>query len=199
MMSAQPALQPLLHYCHAICPLPHELEEDIVRHAEIKEYKKNEMVLKAGQVGNHASFVLQGLIRSYYLKDEEEITTKFLQPGSTITSIYSFYSRKPGNEYIVALDDTQLASFHFDHLQMMYKKHPLFNMIGRVITERYLFFLEIEMYNMRKQKAEDRYQFFIKHFPELLQKVPLKYIATYLGMNLETLSRIRGKKVNNNR
>jgi CRP-like cAMP-binding protein len=195
MTDAPLALQPLLYYCHAICALPNELEEDIIKYAEIKEYKKNEMILKAGQVGNHASFVLQGLIRSYYLKDEEDVTTKFLQPGSTITSIYSFYSRKPGNEYIVALEDTLLASFHFDHLQYMYKKHPLFNMVGRVITERYLYFLEIEMYNMRKQKAEDRYQFFIKHFPELLQKVPLKYIATYLGMNLETLSRIRAKKV----
>jgi hypothetical protein len=66
--------------------------------------------------------------------------------------------------------------------------------VGRVITEQYLFFAEIELYNLRKQKAEDRYRFFEKHFPDLLQKVPLKYIATYLGMNLETLSRIRGKK-----
>ncbi len=75
-------------------------------------------------------------------------------------------------------------------MQQLYKDHPAFNVVGRVTTERYLFFLEIELYNLRKQKAEDRYRFFEKHFPELLQRVPLKYIATYLGLNLVTLSRI---------
>lgn len=54
--------------------------------------------------------------------------------------------------------------------------------------------LEIEVYNLRKQKAEDRYQFMVRHFPDLLQRVPLKYLATYMGMNLETLSRVRGKR-----
>jgi CRP-like cAMP-binding protein len=145
-------------------------------------------------IANYASFVLKGIVRSYYVKDGEEITTKFLQETSTITSIYSFYSRKPGNEYIMALEDTTLASFHYDNMQKLYKDHLSFNVIGRVITERYLYFSEIELYNLRKTKAEDRYQFFVKHYPELMQRVPLKYIATYLGMNLETLSRIRGRK-----
>ena len=57
-----------------------------------------------------------------------------------------------------------------------------------------LYMLEIEVYNLRKQKAEDRYQFILKHFPNLLQRVPLKYLATYLGVNLETLSGIRAKR-----
>ncbi len=79
-------------------------------------------------------------------------------------------------------------------MQYLYKTYPAFNVIGRVITEQYLYMLEIEVYNLRKSKAEDRYHFIVKHFPHLLQRVPLKYIATYLGMNLETLSRIRGRK-----
>ena len=133
------------------------------------------------------------MTRSYYIKDIEDITTKFLWDGAPITSVYSYYSRKPGNENIVALEDTTLASLHYDHMQYLYKTYPSFNVIGRVITEQYLYMLEIEVYNLRKQKAEDRYQFIVKHFPHLLQRVPLKYLATYLGINLETLSRIRGK------
>ncbi|HSU50198.1 MAG TPA: cyclic nucleotide-binding domain-containing protein, partial [Segetibacter sp.] len=150
--------------------------------------------LKPGMVSNYACFVLKGIVRSYYIKEGEEITTKFLQEASTITSIYSFYSRKPGNEYIMALEDTLVACFHYDNMQKLYKDHPSFNAIGRVITEKYLYFSEIELYNLRKVKAEDRYHFFERHFPQLMQRVPLKYIATYLGMNLETLSRIRGRK-----
>ena len=63
-----------------------------------------------------------------------------------------------------------------------------------MIAERYLYMLEIEVYNLRKQKAEDRYKFIVKHIPQLSQRVPLKHLATYLGVNVERLSRIRAKK-----
>ncbi len=117
-----------------------------------------------------------------------------MQEGSPITLIYSYYSRRPGNENIVALKDAIIACFHYEHMQKMYKEYREFNVIGRVVTEKYLYFLEIELYNLRKTRAEDRYRFFVKHFPQLLQRAPLKHIATYLGMNLETLSRIRARK-----
>ena len=186
-------LSPVIDYFNSITPLPPELVDDIIKYAVIKEYKKNEFILKAGKVSNYTSWIIKGLTRSYYIKDIEDITTKFLWDGAPITSVYSYYSRKPGNENIVALEDTTLASLHYDHMQYLYKTYPAFNVIGRVITEQYLYMLEIEVYNLRKQKAEDRYQFIVKHFPHLLQRVPLKYLATYLGINLETLSRIRGK------
>ena len=186
-------LSPVIDYFNSITPLPPELVDDIIKYAVIKEYKKNEFILKAGKVSNYTSWIIKGLTRSYYVKDIEDITTKFLWDGAPITSVYSYYSRKPGNENIVALEDTTLASLHYDHMQYLYKTYPAFNVIGRVITEQYLYMLEIEVYNLRKQKAEDRYQFIVKHFPHLLQRVPLKYLATYLGINLETLSRIRGK------
>jgi CRP-like cAMP-binding protein len=186
-------LEQIIKLCNSIVEMPDELVEDLKKHVQIKEYKKGDILLKAGQQANHASWILQGLVRSYYLKDGEEITTKFLCEGAVITSIYSFYSRKPGNENIMALEDTTLASYSYEDMQLLYKKHLAFNVIGRVITERYLFFSEIEIYNLRKQRAEDRYRFFEKHFSDLLQRVPLKHIATYLGMNLETLSRIRGR------
>ena len=186
-------LSPVIDYFNSITPLPPELVDDIIKYAVIKDYKKNEFILKAGKISNYTSWIVKGLTRSYYIKDIEDITTKFLWDGAPITSVYSYYSRKPGNENIVALEDTTLASLHYDHMQYLYKTYPAFNVIGRVITEQYLYMLEIEVYNLRKQKAEDRYQFIVKHFPHLLQRVPLKYLATYLGINLETLSRIRGK------
>jgi CRP-like cAMP-binding protein len=186
-------LIPVIDYFNSITPLPRELVDDIIKYVSIKEFKKNEFILKEGKVSNHTSWIIKGLVRSYYMKDGEDVTTKFLWDGAAITSVYSYYSRKPGNEIIVALEDTTLASMHYDHMQLLYKTYPAFNVIGRVITEQYLYMLEIEVYNLRKQKAEDRYQFILKHFPQLLQRVPLKYLATYLGINMETLSRIRAK------
>jgi len=186
-------LAPVLEYFNSITPLPRELVDDIIKYAIIKEYEKNEMILKEGKVSNYCSWIIKGLTRSYHIRDGEDITTKFLWNGACITSVYSYYSRKPGNENIVAMEHTVLASLHYDHMQYLYKTHPVFNIIGRVITEHYLYMLELEVYNLRKQKAEDRYQFIVKHIPHLLQRVPLKYLATYLGINIETLSRIRAK------
>jgi CRP/FNR family transcriptional regulator, anaerobic regulatory protein len=187
-------ITPVIDYFNSIHEMPKELVDDLYEVAIVKKFKKNEFILKDGQVSNYTSWILSGLVRSYYVKEAEEVTTKFLWEGGTITSVYSYYSRKPGNENIVALEDTTLASLHYDQMQYLYKKHPVFNFIGRVITENYLYMLEIEVFYLRKQKAEDRYQFIVKYFPALLQRVPLKYLATYMGMSLETLSRIRAKK-----
>ncbi len=174
--------------------MPEQLINDLLNYAKIKEYKKDEFILKQGFVSNYTSWIIKGAVRSYYIKDDEEITTKFLQEGSPITSIYSYYSRRPGNENIIALEDVTIACFHYDQMQKMYKDYPAFNIIGRIVTEKYLYFLEIELYNLRKTKAEERYRYFVKHYPQLLQRAPLKHIATYLGMNLETLSRIRARR-----
>ena len=186
-------LAPVIEYFNSITPLPDELVEDLLKYATVREYEKNDMILEAGKVSNYTSWIIKGLTRSFHIRDGEDITTKILWDGACITSVYSYYSRKPGNENIMALEQTVLASVHYDHMQYLYKTHPAFNVIGRVITERYLYMLEIEVFNLRKQKAEDRYQFIRKHIPHLLQRVPLKYLATYLGINLETLSRIRAK------
>ncbi len=187
-------LTPLITYCNNICQMPPKLIEDLWEYGTVKAYKKNDIILQEGCVPNYTSWILKGAVRSYYIKDGEEITTKFLQEGSPITSIYSYYSRRPGNENIVALEDVTIVCFHYEHMQQMYKEYPEFNLIGRVVTEKYLYFLEIELYNLRKTRAEDRYRFFVKHFSPLLQRAPLKHIATYLGMNLETLSRVRARR-----
>ena len=186
-------LKAVLDYFNSITPLSTELIHEIEQLAVIKQYKKGEFILKADKMSNYTSWILKGLVRSYYLRDGEEITTKFLWDGAPITSVYSYYSRKPGNENIISIEDTCLASLHYDHMQYLYKTYPEFNTVGRVITEKYLYMWEIEVYNLRKQKAEDRYKFIVKHFPHLLQRVPLKHLSTYLGVNLETLSRVRSK------
>jgi CRP/FNR family transcriptional regulator, anaerobic regulatory protein len=190
-------MNPLITYCKTICPVSKGLELALTKHSIVNEYKAGEYILKQGKISNYACFVVNGLVRSFYTKEYDDITTKFLAETALITSIYSFYSRKPGQENIVALEDTQLICVHYDTMQRLYKDYLEFNAIVRVITERYLFFSEIEIYNLRNQSAEERYRFFLKHHPTLLQRVPLKYIASYLNMSVETLSRIRGKtKVN---
>jgi hypothetical protein len=94
---------------------------------------------------------------------------------------------------VETLEDSIMARVHYDKLQEIYRAHPEFNFHARVLTEYYFTLSEQRLYLLRKQSAEERYRFFMDHYPEWLQRVPLKYIATFLGMNLETLSRIRRK------
>jgi CRP-like cAMP-binding protein len=183
----------LITYCKNIHPLSIELENALVESSIRKTYKAGEYLLKQGTVANYATYIVSGLVHSFYVRDIEEITTKFLAEGSIITSIYSFYSRKAGKENIIALEDTELICVHYNAMQKMLNEFAEFNFIVRVITEQYLFFSEIEIYNLRKQNAEERYRFFLKHHNALLQRVPLKYIASYLNMSIETLSRMRSK------
>ena len=91
-------ITPVIDYFNSIYPMPDELVEDLYKLAIIREFNKNDLILKEGQVSNHTSWILKGLVRSYYVKDVEEVTTKFLWEQATITSVYSYYSRKPGND-----------------------------------------------------------------------------------------------------
>ena len=186
-------IQPVVEYWNAIHPMSEAVIADVYALTRVQTFRTGEMLLVPGKTANYASFILEGLVKSYYTREADmaDVVTKFMFERSIITSIFSFYGRKPGNEYIVALEDTVVASLHYDAMQQLYKDHPVFNSIIRVITERYLYFSEVELYNMRKPLAEDRYLFFLKHFPDLFQRLALKDIASYLGITDTSLSRIR--------
>ncbi|MBA4198639.1 MAG: Crp/Fnr family transcriptional regulator [Chitinophaga sp.] len=186
-------MQHIIEYCKLIYPISKKFEEALLESINIKILQSGDFFLKPGMVANYACLVTTGFLRSYYLKDEEEITTKFLAPDAVVTSIYSFYTRQPTNEFITAITETELECFHYNKLQDLLNRFPEFNVIVRKITEQYLVFSEIEIFNLRKQSAEERYRFFLKHHSQILQVAPLKYIASYLSMNLETLSRVRSK------
>ncbi len=88
-------LTSVIDYFNGISPMPDELIDDLLKHTVIKEFKKDEFILKAGKVSNHTSWILKGIVRHYYVKDTEEITTKFLWEKAAITSVYSYYSANP--------------------------------------------------------------------------------------------------------
>ena len=174
-------------------PMSEALTDKIISVTRIIDYPKKAFLLRDGEVCDQACMVVKGLARAYYINEERDITSRFMDEGFIITSWISYYQQKPGDEFIEAMEDTTLACIHYRDIQALYKEFPDFNIIGRKQTEYSLYLAEQRTRMLRKQTAEEKYKFFLDNHPNLMQRVALKYIATYLGMNEETLSRIRSK------
>jgi len=185
-------LQTFIEQLKRIHPVSVGLEQ-YLEALEIVEIPKHTLLLREGQTEDFAWIIIKGLVRSYYIKDGEEICSRFNQEDQIVLSVVSFYSRNPGYEFVETLEDCTLARIHYDKLQALYQEFPEFNFHARALTEYYFSLSELRLYLLRKQSAEERYRYFIDHYPEWLLRVPLKFIASFLGMQLETLSRVRKK------
>lgn len=158
---------------------------------EKKEVRKNEILLRPGEISQDLYFIKKGLLRCYYLVDEVPKTAWFFWEQSTVVSIRSWYTQTPGNQYIQTLEDSELYYISYENLEKIYKRFPEFNYIGRVLTIKYLLIWDELVEIMRLTHAIDRYHYILKHRPEILLRVPLGDVATWLGMVPETLSRMR--------
>jgi CRP-like cAMP-binding protein len=185
-------LDTFLQRLRSIYPVSDGLAEAIDKF-EIVEVTKGTQLLREGQRQDFVWIVIKGLLRTYYIRDGEEICSRFNAEDQIVLSVSSFYDRSIGYEFVETLEDCVLARVHHDTLEGIYRDFPEFNYHARVLTEYYFTLSEQRLYLLRRQSAEERYRYFMEHYPEWLQRVPLKYIATFLGMNLETLSRIRKK------
>jgi CRP-like cAMP-binding protein len=160
---------------------------------KIVTYKAGDFILKGGQVCDRICLIVTGLTRSYYVNEELDITSRFMEEGFIVTSWTSFYTQNPGNEFIEAVEDTSLAYINHSDIHKLYIDFPEANIIGRRQVEYAFYLAEQRTQMLRKHTAEEKYKFFLDHHSTLMQRVPLKHIATYLGMSEETLSRVRTK------
>jgi CRP/FNR family transcriptional regulator, anaerobic regulatory protein len=186
-------IEKLLERLNALHPLDEIVIERIKEITQIAEYPKKTFLLRGGQVCDKACMVVKGLARAYYINEDRDITSRFMDEGFIITSWISYYNQQPGDEFIEAVEDTTLACIRYTDIQQLYKDYPQFNIVGRKQTEYSLYTSEMRTRMLRKHTAEEKYAFFLKQHPDLINRVSLKCIATYLGMNEETLSRTRNK------
>lgn len=155
---------------------------------------KKDYLLRAGHVSRNICFIAKGLLRCFYFKDGEEVSSWFMKEGDVIISVESFFTQKESYESIQALEDSLLYYITYDELQHLYRHFPEFNFIGRVLVERYYTLSEQRLFSLRMQRSQERYEYLLQHHPELVLRVPMKNLASYLGITEETLSRIRSKK-----
>lgn len=175
-------------------PLSPELKAELSTCIFIKKAKKGEIILSEGQVCDHIYFIGKGSLRGFYFHDGKEITSWIEFENDFSSATYSFVTRKPGFENIEATENSLLYAISFDDLNRIYLKHPEFNYIGRLLTEKYYVGLMERTICLQYQTATERYEQLVANQPYMLQRASLGHIASYLGISQETLSRIRKKK-----
>ena len=181
----------LLDFLHSVHPLSPGLRQYLQNVLQLKVLPKKEYLLKTGQVCNRIYFIESGIVRCFYVKYEKEICSWFMKEGDVIISVESFFTQQPSYESIQALEDCVLHSIRHEELQYIFREFPEFNFIARILTERYYTLSEQRLYSLRMERAYERYHHLITKHAELVQRVPSTFIASYLGITLETLSRIK--------
>jgi CRP/FNR family transcriptional regulator, anaerobic regulatory protein len=176
-----------------IYPLPPGFYNDLETMVTERDLPRKTILLKQGMICKEVSLMVKGLARAYYFRNDTDITSSFMRENELIISVNSFFRQNPSYENIELMEDSTLITIKYDHLAELYKRHPQFNFVTRVLTEQYYIKSEERAYSMRMKTARERYELMLSGDPQIFQRVPLKHIASYLGMKAETLSRIRSR------
>lgn len=186
-------LAPLLSYLKNIAPVSIGLQNTLEQSFKKMSVKKNCVLLKEGGVCKYLWFLSDGLLRSYHIIGDKEITSRIMYTNHIVISPGSFFTQTPAVESIEAITDAELATIAYDDLQKIYDEFPEFNYHCRIITEQYFFKQEQRLYMLRKHDAFSKYKYFLENYSDYLHDIPLKHIATFLNIAPETLSRTRSK------
>ncbi len=147
-------------------------------------------LLREGQICRHLYFIESGLLRFAFLKDGTEVTKFFTEAPYMFTAQQSFNLRVPAREGIQAIEDSIVWRMnHDDAFRLLELK--IWSEFIRKLVQEVQFFTEEILTEMQTETAENRYRALLQDSPELIQRVPLKYLASYLGVAQPSLSRIR--------
>jgi CRP-like cAMP-binding protein len=169
-------------------------EEEWKLHRDVlirKFLKKGEFLSREGNVCEHVSFVNKGYFRIYADVNGEEITNYFSFENTYATDYASFLTRKPSSENIVAMEDAEVLQLNYSNMQMLYDKVPSWQKFGRLMAEHVYLIAVERTKSLLYNSPEALYLKIMEEFPEIIERVPLQYIASFMGIQPESLSRIR--------
>ena len=190
----QTSIEPLLTYFDRLLPLNNEEKELVTQYFHPRLYRKRQFVLQEGNICTQLHFVVRGCLRMY--KIDEQGATHILQFAAEnywINDIGSFYSGKPSELNIDALDDTMVLQINRNDLVSIYTQASKFDRIFRVLIENSFVNLQKRLLQNISSTAEERYQGFLDTYPHLVNRLSQTQIASFLGITPEFLSRLRNK------
>jgi CRP-like cAMP-binding protein len=158
-------------------------------------YDKDTIILNIGEINDKLYFVEEGVLQEFSYQEEDQTNTHWLMPeGSFVYSTVSFINEVPTEMGIKAIEKVKLLYITKPDLQTIYEKVPQMERVGRLVTEQTLTEYEKFLLLIRYRSSEEKLAWFEETFPTLVNRVPQKYIASYLNIRPETLSRVRSKR-----
>lgn len=158
-----------------------------------RAFPKKSIILNIGDIENHISFIETGGVRLFIPKEDEEkdITFGFCLKNEFVSAYDSFLTRTPTLYQLETLMETTLYSISYSDLQEVYKTTKIGNTVGRFTSEKLFLIKSKREQSLLNETAEQRYMNLFKDRPEIIKQIPLKYIASYIGVTPQALSRIR--------
>jgi CRP-like cAMP-binding protein len=168
-----------------------EFDEYIRPYAEVRHFRKRHVITKENETENYLNFVTKGLVRKYYKKNKAEINTQLSTEGHIIHAQESFHSRTPSEYFVEAIETSTMVSITYDNLEKIYSSSHKMEKLGRLVITFTMVIKDRWQMNMIKLTPRERFLDFVHKNPDLLQRVPQKFLASYLNIQPETFSRFK--------
>jgi CRP/FNR family cyclic AMP-dependent transcriptional regulator len=161
---------------------------------QVKTVPKKTILLKEGDICNFEAYINKGCARTYYIDESgSELTMQFAVEDWWVSDITSFHEHKPSAMFIETLEDCELLTLNPGTKELLLQQVPAFERFFRILIQRHLAAVQSRLIQTIAWPAQERYLDFLQHYPSIPQRVPQHYIASYLGVSPEFLSKIRTK------
>lgn len=187
-------MKELLEYLNNIQRLTDKSEKELTLICTELTVKKNVDLHPIGNTCRNIYFIKKGLLRIYYFKDAKDITESFEFENAIVARADSLFNANPSKKGIQAIEDTELVAINSAQLFLLYDNHPDIERLFRKIFENAYVVTVNRIESLQFHSAEERYNNLLHLSKNIIQRVPLKHIASYLGITQVSLSRIRAKK-----
>ena len=157
----------------------------------VRTFDKHVQLIQPGEVERYMNFVIKGLVRMYFYKGRTEVVTVLARERELISASASFLSGEPSNYFIETLEPTTLLSLTREDLEEVYRLSPRVERLGRLMTTQFVLVKEEWEQEYMRLDTRERFIRFVEKNPGLIQRVPQKYLASYLNIKPETFSRLK--------
>lgn len=189
----------ILQNIDKIVSLSDKEKETILSKIEVKHYKAKTVLLNTGEICKHSYFVNSGILRSFNINDNiVEHVLQFACEGWWIGDMYSLITQKPGNLYIEVNEDAEVVLLSKENQEKLFQEIPKLERFFRILTENSLVANQERLMDNLSLSAEERFEKFCSKYPSLIQNVPQKQIASYIGVTPEFFSKMKARLLKKN-
>lgn len=190
-------MKTVIEHMRSLCPISDETVEELMKCVTLCHFPKRYQLIQENKFCKYAYFIEKGMTRSFWLVDGEEITTSFSCEGGIVFSMDELYYNKVSEEFVETLEEVEAYRIALTDLVRLFETNLEFCNWGRIIHQNEYRRLHRSHKERLTLPAKERYEEFQKQFPYVCQRTNLGFIASYLGITLSTLSRIRAASGSN--